>query len=86
MLRGTHLPSNGLKVEWVSLTFDIRNYIERWYRTFKDRTKRFYNNFGIRDDSRAIKRVERFVHMFAYRYNHMRPHETLNGHTPFSLS
>jgi putative transposase len=75
-----------LGVEWVSLTFSIRNYIERWYRTFKDRTKRFYNNFGVRDESRAIKRVERFVHMFAYWYNRMRPHETLKGVTPFSLS
>jgi putative transposase len=75
-----------LGVDWMPLTFGIRNYIERWYRTFKDRTKRFYNNFGIRDESRAIKRVERFVHMFAYWYNRMRPHETLKGVTPSSLS
>jgi len=75
-----------LGVDWVPLTFSVRNYIERWYRTLKDRTKRFYNNFGIRDESRAIKRVERFVHMFAYWYNRMRPHETLKGVTPFSLS
>jgi transposase-like protein len=75
-----------LQVDWVRLTFSIRNYIERWYRTFKERTKRFYDNFGIRDDSRAIKRVGRFVHMFAYSYNRMRPHETLSGRTPFSLS
>ena len=75
-----------LEVEWVPLTFGIRNYVERWYRTFKDRTKRFYNNFGVRDDGRAIKRVERFVHLFAYWYNRMRPHEALKGVTPFSLS
>jgi transposase-like protein len=75
-----------LNLDWMSLTFNIRNYVERWYRTFKDRTKRFYNNFGIRDDSRAIKRVERFVHLFAYWYNRMRPHETLGGKTPYSLS
>ena len=75
-----------LEVEWVPLTFGIRSYIERWYRTFKDRTKRFYNNFGIRNDEKAIKRVERFVHMFAYWYNHMRPHETLKGATPSSLT
>jgi len=75
-----------LGVDWVPLTFGIRNYIERWYRTLKDRTKRFYNNFGIRDDCRAIRRVEAFVHMFAYWYNRMRPHETLRGQTPFSLS
>jgi transposase-like protein len=75
-----------LGVEWIPLTFNVRNYIERWYWTFKDRTKRFYNNFGIRNDSKAIKRVERFVYLFAYWYNHMRPHETLGGDTPYSLS
>ena len=75
-----------LGVEWMHLTFNIRNYVERWYRTFKDRTKRFYNNFGIRDDSQAIRRVGRFVHLFAYWYNHSRPHETLKGRCPASLS
>jgi len=75
-----------LGLEWIPITFGIRNYIERWYRTFKDRTKRFYNNFGIRDDRRAIGRVEGFVHMFAYWYNRIRPHETIGGETPFSLS
>lgn len=75
-----------LDVEWMPLTFSIRSYVERWYWTFKSRTKRFCNNFGIRDDTRAIKRVERFVHLFAYWYNHMRPHETFNGTTPASLS
>ena len=73
-------------VEWMPLTFGIRNYIERWYRTFKDRTKRFYNNFGVRNEEKAIRRVGRFVHLFAYWYNHMRPHETLDGRTPYSLS
>ena len=75
-----------LDLEWVTLTNSVRNYIERWYRTFKDRTKRFYNNFGIRDGRRAIKRIERFTHMFAYWYNHVRPHETLKRATPSSLS
>ncbi len=75
-----------LEVDWVPLTFGVRNYIERWYRTFKDRTKRFYNNFGIRNEEQAIKRVGRFVHLFAYWYNRMRPHETFKGVTPFSLS
>jgi putative transposase len=75
-----------LDLEWVTLTNSVRNYIERWYRTFKDRTKRFYNNFGIRDGSRAIKRIERFTHMFAYWYNHIRPHERWKGSTPSSLS
>ncbi len=75
-----------LDVDWVPLTFSIRNYIERWYRTFKERTKRFYHNFGVREGNKAIKRVERFVRLFAFWYNRMRPYETLNGETPFSSS
>ena len=60
----------------IQRTFSFRNYIERWYRTFKQRTRRFYNNFPIRDPSHAIERIDRFLHLFAYWYNHMRPHET----------
>ncbi len=75
-----------LGLDWFQKTFGIRNYIERWYRTFKERTRRFYNNFPIRDPARAIKRISNFLHLFAYWYNHMRPHETLNGRVPSSLS
>jgi len=57
-----------LDVDWVPLTFSIRNYIERWYRTFKEGTKRFHHNFGVREGIKAIKRVERFVHLFAFWY------------------
>ncbi|MDA4118834.1 MAG: transposase [Thaumarchaeota archaeon] len=64
----------------------MRNYVERWHRTFKDRTKRLYNNFGIRDGTRAIKRIERFAHMFAYWLNHIRPHDHLKGRTQSNLS
>src|SRR5712692_8057121 len=73
-----------LGLDWFQKTFGIRNYIERWYRTFKERTRRFYNNFPIRDPARAIKRISNFLHLFAYWYNHMRPHETLNGRVPSS--
>lgn len=61
----------------IQRTFSFRNYIvERWYRTLKERTKRFYNNFPIRNEARAIERISSFLHLFAYWYNHMRPHET----------
>jgi putative transposase len=65
-----------LKLDYIQKTFGIRNYIERWYRTFKQRTRRFYNNFPIKDPPRAIERIDRFLHLFAYWYNRMRPHET----------
>ena len=66
-----------LKLDYIQKTFGIRNYIERWYRTFKQRTRRFYNNFPIREPARAIERIGRFLHLFAFWYNRMRPHETL---------
>jgi len=75
-----------LGLDYIQKTFGIRNPIERWYRTFKQRTKSFYNNFPIRDPSRAIERISSFLHLFAYWYNHMRPHETFNGRVPSSLS
>jgi putative transposase len=65
-----------LGMNYIQMTFGIRNHIERWYRTFKQRTRRFYNNFPIRNPERAIERIERFLHLFAYWYNRMRPHET----------
>lgn len=75
-----------LALESVQMTFGIRNYIERWYRTFKERTKRFYNNFPIRNEEKGIERISKFLHLFAYWYNHMRPHETFKGKVPSSLS
>ena len=74
------------KAEFIQKTFGMRNYIERWYRTFKERTKRFYNNFPIRNEDKAIERISKFLHLFAYWYNHMRPHETFKGRVPSALS
>jgi putative transposase len=79
-------PFEFLSVDYIHKTFGIRNYIERWYRTLKERTKRFYNNFPIRNEAGAILRIGRFLHLFAYWYNHMRPHETFKGRVPSSLS
>jgi putative transposase len=74
-----------IKVDYIQKTFGIRNYIERWYRTLKERTRRFYNNFPVRNEERAIERIGRFLHLFAYWYNHMRPHETFKR-PPSALS
>jgi len=75
-----------IKVDYMQKTFGIRNYIERWYRTFKQRTKRFFHNFPVRNEEKGIERIGRFLHMFAYWYNHIRPHETFKGRVPSSLS
>jgi putative transposase len=74
------------KIPWIQITHGLRNYIERWYRTFKERTKRFYNNFPIKDPNRALERISKFMHLYAYWYNRMRPHERFHNATPFSLS
>jgi putative transposase len=78
--------SEWVKVDLLQKTFGIRNYIERWYRTFKERTRRFYNNFPIKDREKGIERISKFLHLFAFWYNHMRPHETFKGIAPSSLS
>lgn len=44
-------------INYMQRTFGIRNYIERWYRTFKQRTKRFFHNFPVRNEERGIKRI-----------------------------
>jgi transposase-like protein len=54
-----------LAVEWMPLTFNIRSYIERWYWTFKSRTKRFCNNFGyamIAEPSNELKGSSTYSH------------------------
>ena len=75
-----------LDVDWVPLTFSIRNYIERWYRTFKERTKRFYHNFGVREGKRQSRGSKGSPICSHSGTNRMRPHETLNVETPFSSS
>nr|AEP25271.1 transposase type I [Pyrococcus sp. PK 5017] len=59
-----------LGLDFVHVTFGPRNCIERWFRTLKERTKRFWNNFRARD----WRRVHRFVFLFAFWYNFVRFH------------
>ena len=73
-------------IPWIQITHGLRNYIERWYRTFKERTRRFHNNFPIRELDGALEKISSFLHLFAYWYNHMRPQERFHNATPFSLS
>jgi transposase-like protein len=35
-------------IRWFHITFDKRNAIERFFRTLKERTRRFYNNVNAR--------------------------------------
>lgn len=64
-----------LQLEWMHITRGLRNRVERWFRTLKERTRRFYNNFPSR--KRGIKCVKVFLETFTYWYNNLRTHQTL---------
>jgi transposase-like protein len=60
-------------LRWLHITFGERNSIERFYRTFKERTKRFYNNVNARRGK--IHSLEVFLDLFMLWYNHLRWHQ-----------
>ena len=64
-----------LQLKWMHITRGLRNRVERWFRTLKERTRRFYNNFPSR--KRGIKCVKLFLETFTYWYNNLRTHQTL---------
>ncbi|NIQ04615.1 MAG: IS6 family transposase [Candidatus Korarchaeota archaeon] len=64
-----------LKLSHKHVTRGLRNRIERWFRTLKERTRRFYNNFPARKN--GIRCVRLFLETFTYWYNNLRTHQTL---------
>ena len=40
-----HDTLRNLVLKWMHVARGLRNHIERWLRTLKERTGRFYNNF-----------------------------------------
>jgi putative transposase len=52
------------------ITFSERNSIERFYRTFKEKTKGFYNNIDTRTNKIVCLSV--FLNLFLLWYNHLR--------------
>jgi len=63
-----------LRLNFVHVTFGLRNSIERWFRTVKERTKRFWNNFRSKD-----WKAQRFVFLFVFWYNFVRVHSRFGG-------
>ncbi|MGQ9642080.1 MAG: DDE-type integrase/transposase/recombinase [Thermoproteota archaeon] len=53
-----------LAAEWKHITWGLRNCVERWFRTLKERTKQFHNNFPSR--KRGIKCAKLFLETFTY--------------------
>jgi len=64
------------RLRWRHQTFGLRNPIERWFRTLKARTRRFYNNFQTR---RGLFKVELFLRLFTLWYNWLKTHQTLGA-------
>jgi putative transposase len=65
----------GLK--WLHITFGERNYIERYFRTLKERTKRFYNNINAKVN--RTKSLNLFLNLFMLYYNHLRWHQEIKS-------
>jgi putative transposase len=54
-----------------------RNLIEKWFHTLKMRVDRFHNLWvGSR------RSVRQWLALFTHYYNHLRPHQSLDGRTP----
>jgi putative transposase len=64
-----------LQLKWMHTTLGLRNRVERWFRTLKERTRCFYNNFSATKN--GIKSAKLFLETFAYYYNNLRTHQTL---------
>jgi len=69
----------------------IRNYIERWFETLKDRLRDFdiyfpHKKLSLIDMCRckeeSLKHVFNWLYAFVYYYNRIRKHTTLDGKTP----
>ncbi|TLY14452.1 MAG: transposase [Thaumarchaeota archaeon] len=63
------------------MTFGETNVIERFFRTLKERTRRFYNKLP----SDRLDNLETFLSLFMTWYNHLRKHQGL-GRTPLEVT
>ena len=68
-------PLNEMGFKWLHVTFGERNAIERFFRTMKERTRRFYNNLP----SDSLVNLQSFINVFMVWYNHLRRHQGLDG-------
>jgi putative transposase len=68
-------PLNEMGFKWLHVTFGERNAIGRFFRTMKERTRRFYNNLP----SDRLENLQSFINVFMMWYNHLRRHQGLDG-------
>jgi len=68
-------PTQRLGLKHVVMSGGERNYIERWFETFKDRLRAFDCYFPTRD----LESVQNFCHAFGFFYNRCRWHQSMKG-------
>ena len=73
-------PLERMGLRWLHVTFGYRNAIERFFRTLKERTRRFYNNLT----SDRLDNLQSFMSVFMLWYNHLRRHQGL-GRVPLEV-
>lgn len=73
-------PLNRMGLRWLHVTFGERNAIERFFRTLKERTRRFYNNLT----SERLDNLQSFMDVFMVWYNYLRRHQGL-GRIPMEV-
>jgi transposase-like protein len=73
-------PLDRAGIRWLHVTFGYRNTIDRFFRTLKERTRRFYNNLT----SDRLDNLQSFLDLFMRWYNNLRKHQGL-GRTPLEM-
>lgn len=68
-------PTKRLGLKHMVISGGERNYIERWFETFKDRLRVFDCYFPTRD----LESVQDFCYAFGFFYNHCRWHQSMKG-------
>lgn len=66
-----------LNLPWIHVTFGPRSYMERWFRTLKERMRGFYNN--INSKVRGLLAVKTIIHILTFGYNRLRSHQSLGA-------
>jgi transposase-like protein len=68
-------------IKRIVISGDIRNYIERWFKSFKRRIKVFDKYFPHKEG--LVKHINNWIQMFIAYHNYIRNHQNLNSYTPY---